>query len=217
MDKCEFLPSGEKVFSSPDVFKIGTDSFFLADFVRAGKSMRVIDLGAGTGVLGLALSKRVKSCLLVDNSEAAYTLINKNIALNGLSERYSAMLCDVSKLPAELNDAFDIAVTNPPYYEDGSGKMPATKEMAAARHGDFKSFITAAAKVIKYGGLLFAVCPAQRLFEFSEISSDAGLAIKRIRFIKKDSKSSPHAVLIEAKKGARQGVITEPDIITKEL
>lgn len=217
MDNLDFLPSGERVISSPEVFKIGTDSFLLSEFIRSNRNQRAIDLGAGTGVLGLSLSKRISSCLLVDCQKAAFELINKNIEENGLTGRYEALLSDVKDIPVKYNDTFDIAVTNPPYYGEGSGKKPVTAEMATARHGDFSDFIFAAARVIKYGGLLFAVCPAQRLFEFAAEAKKAGLAIKRIRFIKKDSKSSPHAVLIEAKKGAKEGVITEPDVITKEL
>ncbi len=217
MEKFETLPSGETVYSSPDVFKIGTDSFLLAEFTRCSKRMKAIDLGAGTGVLGLALSKRVADCLLVDSSKAAYELILKNISANGLDERFSALCCDVKDIPVCHNDIYDIAVMNPPYFEEGSGKTPKTKEMTAARHGDFGDFVFTAARVLKYGGLLFAVIPAQRLFDFANYCHKSTLAIKRIKFIKKDSKSSPHAVLIEAKKGAKEGVITEPDVITKEL
>jgi 16S rRNA (guanine966-N2)-methyltransferase len=49
--------------------------------------MNVLDLFAGTGIMGLeALSRKAAFSLFVDNSDRAIRLINKNIAACGLSD-----------------------------------------------------------------------------------------------------------------------------------
>ena len=59
MEYCDTLhPSRYRLYFSDNVVKPGTDSFLLADFIHPKKGMRVCDLGAGIGLLGLLLLNR---------------------------------------------------------------------------------------------------------------------------------------------------------------
>lgn len=85
-------------------------------------SQRFLDVGCGSGAIGLALIHRLAhaSCVGVDVSEAATVLAAENAQRCGLSDRYEAQLVEggiaafgsVERLPPP---SFDVIVSNPPY------------------------------------------------------------------------------------------------------
>ncbi len=81
----------------------------------------VLDLFAGTGALGLeALSRGASGAVFVDDSTLALSLIKKNIAQCGFSERTRVLRRDLLKgrffLPSsELGGPFNLILLDPPY------------------------------------------------------------------------------------------------------
>lgn len=75
---------------------------------------RVLDLGVGTGAIGLALLKECPQtvCLGSDISEDALATAAANAHLNGVAERYRTVRSDWF---AEIDGKFDVIVSNPPY------------------------------------------------------------------------------------------------------
>jgi len=82
--------------------------------------IRVLDLFAGTGILGIeALSRGADGAILIDKSGQSVNIINKNLALCG----YQA-LCRVFKMDLikgsffdllSLKEKFDLVFVDPPY------------------------------------------------------------------------------------------------------
>jgi 16S rRNA (guanine966-N2)-methyltransferase len=86
--------------------------------------LRVIDLFAGSGALGLeTLSRGAAFCLLVDSDPAALAAISHNVATLRLDDRCEVRRWDATRLapsPGGREDgqearAFDIAFLDPPY------------------------------------------------------------------------------------------------------
>lgn len=81
----------------------------------------VLDLFAGTGALGLeALSRGAKKAVFVDGSTLALSLIKKNIAQGGFSERTQILRRDLLKgrfflSSAEFGGPFNLLLMDPPY------------------------------------------------------------------------------------------------------
>ncbi len=88
---------------------------------EALRGAMVLDLFAGTGALGLeALSRGAKEAVFVDGSTLALSLIKKNIAQGGFSERTRILRRDLLKgrffLPSsELGGPFNLLLMDPPY------------------------------------------------------------------------------------------------------
>jgi 16S rRNA (guanine966-N2)-methyltransferase len=83
-------------------------------------NIRVVDLFAGTGSLGLeALSRGAESAAFFDSSGEALKLINKNIERCGLRERSTIVRRDLCKgLPKEhpfFHKPVDLVFLDPPY------------------------------------------------------------------------------------------------------
>jgi 16S rRNA (guanine966-N2)-methyltransferase len=78
--------------------------------------VRVVDLFAGTGALGLeALSRGASFCLFVDNSTAARGLIRGNADALGLTGRTRLFRRDATVLGQSSASAFGLAFLDPPY------------------------------------------------------------------------------------------------------
>jgi len=94
--------------------------------------MRVLDLFAGTGALGLeALSRGAAFALFVEESIAARGLIRRNIETLGLTGRTRIFRRDATRLgDAGTVAPFDLAFVDPPY-----GRGLGERALVAARAG----------------------------------------------------------------------------------
>ena len=78
---------------------------------------RILDLCTGSGCIGLAVASRVKDAkvTLGDISREALAVAKKNITLNKLSGRVSAISMDALQPAPAFLGKFDMIVSNPPY------------------------------------------------------------------------------------------------------
>ena len=83
--------------------------------------MRVLDLCAGSGCLGLAIASQVKDARVVlgELSDGALRICRQNIRRNGLTGRVTAMQLDALHPPLQRLGDFDCIVSNPPYIPTG--------------------------------------------------------------------------------------------------
>jgi 16S rRNA (guanine966-N2)-methyltransferase len=103
----------------------------IADFSLAG--IRVLDLFAGTGALGLeALSRGAAFCLFVEENAGARGLIRRNIEALGLTGATKVFRRDATNLgPAGNRGGFGVVFLDPPYEQGLSQRALAS----AARGG----------------------------------------------------------------------------------
>ncbi len=92
----------------------------LARFVGYKPPKRIVDLGCGTGVLGLAAASLYPEaeCLLVDADARAVACAQANIERLGLTDRCSTAWWDARE--KALGDRFDLALINPPFHQHGT-------------------------------------------------------------------------------------------------
>jgi 16S rRNA (guanine1207-N2)-methyltransferase len=105
----------------------------------------VLDLGSGTGVLGLAaaLDAGPEGTVLVDSNARAVDLARASAELNGLGAVTVCLRGDLERIPG---GPFDLVLANPPYY--GDGRIASAFAAAAAEHASPQGrclFVTKAA------------------------------------------------------------------------
>ena len=82
-----------------------------------GEGVRVLDLCAGSGCIGLAVAANVPEArvMLADISEGALRVCKQNVRRTGLNARVTCLLADATQPPVPALWDFDVIVSNPPY------------------------------------------------------------------------------------------------------
>lgn len=219
MQQCEPLGGRFTLYYDSALFKPGTDSFLLGDFARPKRGDRVCDLGAGTGLLGLLLFEKQPELTLasVELQADAMALAEKSFSVSGLSGRCSfhhGDLRDRAVLPAA--GSMDYVVSNPPYYAADAGHAPEADALRTARTetGCTLADVAAAAKyLLRWGGRFAMVHRAERLTDVLCTLRAHALEPKRLRLVQHSPASAPSLLLVEAVRGGKSGLVTEPTLL----
>lgn len=197
--------------------RYGTDAYLLYAYLRSRPNARAVELGSGSGIISLlALNAgKLASVTAVEVQDAYAKLTAENAAENGLSERLSVRCTNVKELTvAAVGGEVDIVFTNPPYMRADSGRMNASDEKTIARHevlATIGDFCLAGNRLLKTGGSFYAVWRPDRLSELLFAMTNAGLPPKRMTLVCPDPKSAPCLMLVEGKKGGKDGMfVTKP-------
>ena len=193
----------------------GTDALLLAGYV-SGKYTLGAELGGGSGIISMLLLSRDKlSACTAYEVQASYSeLIRRNAEYNSLESRLSAVCKDIRELSS--SEDCDIVFTNPPYMKGDSGKTNKTDAKTIARHeihGDIGDFCKVAKRLLKFGGAFYAVYRPDRLTDIISAMRESCLEPKRATFVHADTASEASMVLIEAKRGAKSGMMLTPPLI----
>ena len=202
-----------------DGLTFGTDAFMLASFIKPCPNGHAVELGAGTGIISLLLGARERfskiSALEIQKDFA--DLAERNVELNGMSERIRVLCLDVTATTAsDVGGEADVVFSNPPYMKTDSGKRNESDYKYIARHevcGDIDAFCAAAFRLLKHGGKFYAVWRPDRLTDIVAAMRKNRLEPKIMTFVHADSESSPSIVLISATKGGASGMKLTPPLL----
>ena len=197
------------------------DSLLLADFCRIKPRDRVLEPGAGTGVISLLLARRFpKASFVADEVEAgAYELLIRNIEDNGLTTNIVPINADLRNLVNTISPrSFNVIVANPPYMKAGAGRTSPFPDRHLARHGQTVP-ITAwldLKDLLKDKGRFFLVFSANRAAELLALLRMRELEPKHIRFVHPYANKPASLVLVEAMRSAGIGLEVLPPLIVHE-
>jgi release factor glutamine methyltransferase len=138
----------------------------------ANGDLRILDLGTGSGAVGVALAWELRHAHVVatDISPGALNVAQRNAGRHGVEQRMTFLAGD---LFAPLSEKFDIIVSNPPYISttefetlppDVRGYEPAAALLAGPEGMVFhERIIAGCGEYLKEGGWLFLeIGPEQR-------------------------------------------------------
>lgn len=202
---------------SQDGYRFSIDAILLAHFITPRRCDRILDLGAGCGVISLILAFRHPeisiTCLELQNS--LVELINHNVDANKLRERIQILpgdLCRVEKLVAV--GEYDFVVCNPPYYRADTGRHNVSMEQAVARHelkARLEDVVRAASYALRTKGRLAMIYPASRFASLIVALKQNLLEPKRMRTIHSYPGADATLCLVEAVKcGGDELIIQQP-------
>lgn len=190
-------------------YRFNLDPVLLAGF--AGKAGHVVELGAGCGVLGLALlaAGKAERLTAVEIQPALAELARRNAADNGFAARVTVICSDLRELSSVRGDH---VVFNPPYFKAGTGRGAPNDSRDTARHernGGLADFVN---KAFELAPMLSAIVPIARADELAAAVTRVG-AITRRREVRPRAGEPPNHVLIEGRLQAMADIVVEPPVI----
>ena len=211
----EQLPNGITLNLPEGAFPLSTDSMVLSHFVRLPKNARVLDLGSGCGTLGLLLCAVNESCRVtgVELSRDTHLAALDNIRRNGLTARMESICADVRQVPGSFPPGcFDVCISNPPYFSGGfaSAAHPLARQEQTCT---LRDVFAAASKSLRFGGDFFLVHKPERLGELCALGAEFDLIPKVLRLVRHTSGGSVSLLLLQMRKGAKQGLIFQEEAL----
>lgn len=163
-------------------YRFSIDAVLLAWYASALKGGRALELGAGSGVISLALA-HTRPELLIDAVEiqpALADLAMQNVADNKL-DNVTIHQADLRELRGEKwEGCYDFVFTNPPYRAVGRGRLNPEPEKAVARHeleATLADVLDCASRCLVPGGRIALVLLAERETDLRVLAPEFNLGI----------------------------------------
>ncbi len=172
-------------------YRFSLDPILLAHFTPVKKKSRILDLGAGCGIISLIITYRY---LALDIQVAAleiqpglFSLMQQNVTDNVFQNYISPLQGDLEQITSHYQaESFDQVFCNPPFYKEESGRKSHNQEALLARHQvqtNLENIIVAARRVLKNRGGLNIIYPAKNMIELIKLLSKHRLESKKIQFV----------------------------------
>ncbi|WP_114195340.1 tRNA(1)(Val) (adenine(37)-N(6))-methyltransferase TrmN [Edaphovirga cremea] len=100
--------------------KVGTDGVLLGAWAPVGNVSRALDIGSGSGLIALMLAQRSHGLIAIDAVELepdAASQARENAQSSPWADRISVFAQDISEFAQQHPQAYDLIVSNPPYFE----------------------------------------------------------------------------------------------------
>jgi tRNA1(Val) A37 N6-methylase TrmN6 len=199
-------------------YRFSIEPVLLGRFVRVRPRDRVLDLGAGCGVLGIAVAAmyRPREVVAIELQPQLAELIARNAALNQISN-LRAIASDIRarKIPGVAPASFDLVVANPPFHARSTGRESPDHGRRVARGetgASLTDFVAAARRYARNGARAAFVFNAARSAELISLMRSHRLEPKRIRFVHPRAELPAAAVMIEARADGGVEVAIEPPL-----
>ncbi len=164
------------VHQDDKVLKVSTDSVLLASFTdKTLNPAKILDIGAGTGLLSLAMASFFKSAKIdaVEIDPHSFEFLKKNISFSQYSSRITPYLQDIKDFAGK---EYDIIITNPPFFSDMP--PPASSHKNLFKHTSCMSVAELAfviSRKLNNIGKLYIILAAGTFGKFSEVAAKHGL------------------------------------------
>jgi tRNA1Val (adenine37-N6)-methyltransferase len=207
-----------KIFQHREGYRFSIDALLVAHFCSPRPKDRIIDLGTGCGIIPLILAYRRQEIEIigVELQPPLAALARRNVALNGFSRRIQILETDLKDIRSPGNqEAFDLVLSNPPYYEVETGRINPEPEKAAARHevyAKLEDLLLTASHLLSKKGRLVMIFPASRASDLIRRLGQRRMEPKRLQFVHSRAIDAARFILIEARKEGQPHVEISPPL-----
>ena len=193
-------------------YRYSLDSILLAYYARPERSQRLLDLGAGCGIVSLILARRHPDIVVygIEIQPNLALAAHINVMENRLTDRIKVFCEDMKHArPSDFGGPVDMVVANPPFGKAGAGRLGPDRGKMGAKHEVFAELgdvLDAAARVLKVSGSLVIVYPAERLSDLLCFLRKAKLEPKWLKPIYPTENADANRVVLKAVKYGRPGL-----------
>ncbi|WP_462159203.1 tRNA1(Val) (adenine(37)-N6)-methyltransferase [Pseudoalteromonas sp. GB56] len=160
--------------------KVSTDGIMLGAWADVSNKRRILDVGTGTGLLALMCKQRQPEAVLtaIDIELDAITQAAQNVSASPWTDIQTE---HVDALQFQSTEAFDLVISNPPYFEDALKAQDTKRNFA--RHTDSLPFIDLIGLWQRVGSSsseLAVILPTEQGKKFTSLASEHGAYLSRL-------------------------------------
>jgi tRNA1(Val) A37 N6-methylase TrmN6 len=219
----EFLGGRLRLKQPERGHRAGLDAVLLAAAVRAEGAKRAADVGAGTGIVGLALAARLTEVTVegVEIEPMLAALAGENAERNGLGDRVRVSVGDVTGPLAPLEaqglrrDHFDIVIANPPYLDAATSRaspLPLQARASTMPEAGLEGWVRFLAAVAKSDGALYFIHRADCLPVLLQVLEGRFGGIEILPLHPRAGEAA-HRVILRGRKGSRAPLVLLPGLV----
>lgn len=181
--------------------KIGTDGVLLGAWTSIKQQpFSILDIGSGTGVVSLMLAQRCHAELIdaIEIDDDAYEQCTENFENSPWNDRLFCYHASLEEFVEEIDDKYDLIVSNPPFYSDDYKSDNAQRDMARFQDAlPFGHLIESASKLLSETGVFSVIIPFKEEVTFIGLAKDFGLFNNRKTRVKGNHNSEIKRSLLE--------------------
>jgi len=200
-------------------YRFSIEAILLGRFAHAGSRDRVLELGAGCGVVSIVIAALCspREVVAIELQPHLAEMIDRNAALNDLKS-VRAVSADLrSRKILNVEPAsFDLIVANPPYRAAATGRENPDhgRRLARGENGaTLLDFVNAARRYGRRGARVAFIFTARRTAELLSTMRSHHLEPKRVRFVHPRLAMPASVVMVEARVDGGIEATIEPPLI----
>lgn len=203
-------------------YRAGMDAALLAAAIDASPGERVLEAGCGAGAVLFQAAARAPGAMFVgvERDPVALALAERNVALNGAEGRVAVRVGDVGRgfagqgflQPGE--PPFDVAVANPPFFDDPDALRAPHPSKTAAWIADagLDAWTRFLLKAVREGGRVVMIHRAERLADLLALLGTTAGSFQ-IRPVHPFADAPAKRVLVRAVKTGKAPLLLLPPLI----
>jgi tRNA1Val (adenine37-N6)-methyltransferase len=204
------------VYHDRCAMKVTTDACLFgawcaAELTKDSKKVhRILDIGAGTGLLSLMLAQKIGAAIdAVELDTDAAEQASENFAASPWSHRLQVMQGNILTTP--LAHTYDCIISNPPFYEKELQSVDALRNLAHhSQQLKLDDLLTFIQQNLTEDGSFYLLLPYKRKEEASQLITKNGLHVASEVHVHQSEKHVPFRWMIKGtKKEVQQPTFTE--------
>lgn len=171
--------------------KIGTDAVLLGAWVSLEEYPdTILDVGSGTGVIGLMLAQRCDAMTIdaVEIEEGAYEQTVENFELSDWGDRLFCYNASFQEFAAEIQEdqeTYDLIVSNPPFYTDDFETTDTARNQARFTSAlSFDDLLKGVSSILNESGVFTTIIPFKEEASFVALAKQNKLFLNKVCHVK---------------------------------
>jgi tRNA1Val (adenine37-N6)-methyltransferase len=176
------------IYQDKTAMKVGTDGVLLGAWAEINNEVfSILDIGAGTGLIALMLAQKCNAEVIdaIELNDEAYEQTVENFEQSDWGDRLFCYHASLQEFADEIEDKYDLIVSNPPFYTSTYKEL--SEERAMARHTESLSYtelLEGTSKLLSEQGSCAFIIPFQEEENFISIAKENMLFPTRITRVK---------------------------------
>ena len=179
--------------------KVGTDGTLLGCWADANDANQILDIGAGTGVIGIMCAQKNQESQITSLEIDSGALIDARFNIDSLNESWRDR---ITLVEGRLQDfapetIYDLIVSNPPYFENSQENTDEARKNA--RHTSslhYSDIFEFSAKYLSEKGRLSMILPISNGQDAMKVCEEYGLFVQEYCEVKPVPQKNPHRLLL---------------------